>query len=118
MARHIARRGCQDLPFAVVDTTKRLILDAFATAIGGAPCGWCRMLVEQALEWGGREFIAAVALAADLACRVGLATQSSMSTLAISAAGWSVRLVVFALAVVLRPYRLGDEGLSDRDKAI
>ena len=141
IARHIVGRGYEDLPAAVVEMTKRLILDALATTIGGSPCGWCRMLVEQTLEWGGRaestilphghrvpapyaawihstmmhsleydaihegatvhaltapfpaalaaaeargevsgrEFIAAVALAADLTCRLGLATQSSMT---------------------------------------
>jgi aconitate decarboxylase len=141
IAQHIVARGYDDLPAAVIDTTKRLILDALATTIGGSPCRWCRILVEQALEWGGRaestilpaghrvpapdaawihstmmhsleydaihegaivhaltapfpaalaaaeakgtvsgrEFIAAVALAADLTCRIGLAAQSSMT---------------------------------------
>jgi aconitate decarboxylase len=141
MARHIVGRGYEDLPAAVVEMTKRLILDALATTIGGSPCGWCRVLVEQTLEWGGRaestilphgqrvpapyaawihstmmhsleydaihegatvhaltapfpaalaaaeargqvsgrELIAAVALAADLTCRLGLATQASMT---------------------------------------
>ena len=141
IARHIVGRGYEDLPAAVVEMTKRLTLDAFATTIGGSPCDWCRVLVEQTLEWGGRaestilphgqrvpapyaawihstmmhsleydaihegatvhaltapfpaalaaaeargqvsgrEFIAAVALAADLTCRLGLATQSSMT---------------------------------------
>ncbi len=140
MARHIVARGYEDLPAAVIDTTKRLILDALATTIGGSPCAWCRTLVAQALEWGGRtestilpdghrlpapsaawvhstmlhsleydaihegaivhaltapfpaalaaaeargqvsgrQFVAALALAADLTCRIGLATQSSM----------------------------------------
>ncbi|MGH8069578.1 MAG: MmgE/PrpD family protein [Candidatus Entotheonellia bacterium] len=54
IARHIVGRGYEALPAAVVEMTKRLILDAFATTIGGSPCGWCRMLVEQTLEWGGR----------------------------------------------------------------
>ena len=141
IARHIVARGYEDLPAAVIETTKRLILDALATTIGGSACAWCRMLVEQALEWGGRaestilpdghrlpaphaawshstmmhsleydavhegaivhaltapfpaalaaaeakgnvcgrEFIAAVALAVDLTCRIGLATPSSMT---------------------------------------
>jgi 2-methylcitrate dehydratase PrpD len=141
IARHIVGRGYEDLPAAVVDTTKRLILDALATTIGGSPCAWCRILVAQVLEWSGRaestilpdghrvpapyaawihstmihsleydaihegaivhaltapfpaalaaaearrdvsgrEFITAVALAADLTCRIGLATQSSMT---------------------------------------
>jgi aconitate decarboxylase len=141
IARHTVDRGYDDLPAAVVETTKRLILDALATTIGGSPSTWCRLLVEQAREWGGREestilpdghrvpapyaawlhstmihsleydaihegsivhaltapfpaalaaaesrghvsgreFIAAVALAVDLTCRIGLATQSSMT---------------------------------------
>jgi aconitate decarboxylase len=141
IARHIVARSYEDLPAAVIDTTKRLILDALATTIGGSPCAWCRILVAQALEWGGRaestilpdghrvpapsaawahatmmhsleydaihegaivhaltapfpaalaaaeargqvsgrQFIAAVALAADLTCRIGLASQASMT---------------------------------------
>jgi 2-methylcitrate dehydratase PrpD len=55
IARHIVGCGYKDLPAAVVETTKRLILDALATTIGGSPCAWCRLLVEQAREWGGRE---------------------------------------------------------------
>jgi 2-methylcitrate dehydratase PrpD len=54
IARHIVARGYEDLPASVIETTKRLILDAVATAIGGSPCRWCRILVEQVLEWGGR----------------------------------------------------------------
>ncbi len=141
LAQHIVQRAYVDLPTPVIETTKRLILDAFAITLGGSPCAWCRMLVEQALEWGGRpectllpsgrrvpapyaawihstmmhsleydavhegaivhaltapfpaalaaaeargavsgrEFIAAIALAADLTCRIGLATQSAMT---------------------------------------
>ncbi len=141
LAQHIVSRCYEDLPASVVETTKRLILDAFATIIGGSPCAWSRMLVMQALEWGGRpestilpdghrvpspyaawihstmihsleydaihegcivhaltapfpaalaaaevkgnvtgqDFIVAVALAVDLTCRIGLATQSAMT---------------------------------------
>lgn len=141
LARHLVSHGFGELPASVVETTKRLILDAFATMIGGSSAPWCRLLVAQACEWGGREestilpdgvrvpapyaawihgtmihsleydaihegaivhaltalfpaalaaaevrggvsgqeFIAAVALAADLACRIGLATQSPMT---------------------------------------
>jgi 2-methylcitrate dehydratase PrpD len=141
LAQHIAQHSFPDLPAAVIEPTKRLILDAFATMLGGSPCAWCRALIDQALEWGGRpessllpsgsrlpapyaawihstmmhsleydavhegaivhaltapfpaalaasesrggvagrDFIAAVALAVDLCCRVGLATQSSMT---------------------------------------
>jgi aconitate decarboxylase len=141
IARHIVGRGYADIPAAVVDTTKRLILDALATTIGGSSCAWCRILAAQVLEWGGRaestvvpdghrvpapyaawihstmihsleydavhegatvhaltapfpaalaaaearggvsgrEFIAAVALAVDLTCRIGLATPSPMT---------------------------------------
>jgi aconitate decarboxylase len=141
IARHLVGRSYEALPAIVVEATKRLILDALATTIGGSPCAWCRILVEQACEWGGREestillaghrvpapyaawihstmlhsleydavhegsivhaltapfpaalaaaeargnvsgreFIATVALAADLTCRIGLATQSSMT---------------------------------------
>jgi aconitate decarboxylase len=140
LAQHIVSRAYVDLPATAVETTKRLILDAFAITLGGSPCAWCRTLVEQALEWGGRpestilpsgqrvpapyaawihstmmhsleydavhegaivhaltapfpaalaaaefrggvsgrDFIAALALAADLTCRIGLATQSAM----------------------------------------
>jgi aconitate decarboxylase len=142
IARRIVTRGYQGLPPTVIETTKRLILDALATTIGGSPCAWSRMLVEQALEWGGRaestilpdgyrvpapyaawihstmmhsleeddavhereivhaltapfpaalaaaeakgqvsgrEFIVALALAADLTWRIGLATESPMT---------------------------------------
>lgn len=141
LAQHVVSRRYEDLPVSVVQTTKRLILDVFATILGGSPCPWSRILVEQALEWGGRpestilpsgyrvpapyaawihstmihsleydavhegaivhaltapfpaalaaaetrggitgkEFITAVALAADLTCRIGLASQSSMT---------------------------------------
>ena len=141
IACHLVDRSYEDLPAIVIEATKRLILDALATTIGGSACAWCRILVEQVREWGGRaessilpvghrvpapyaawihgtmihsleydaihegaivhaltapfpaalaaaeargdvsgrEFIAAVALAADLACRVGLATQSPMT---------------------------------------
>src|SRR5262245_51407826 len=141
IAQHLVSRGYADLSIDVIDVTKRLILDALATTIGGSACAWCRVLVAQALEWGGRaestilpdghrvpapyaawihstmmhsleydavderatvhaltasfpaalaateaqgevsgrEFIAAVAFAVDLACRIGLATQSSMT---------------------------------------
>jgi aconitate decarboxylase len=54
LAQHIVSRAYHDLPATVVEATKRLILDAFATAIGGSPCPWSRLVVEQALEWGGR----------------------------------------------------------------
>jgi 2-methylcitrate dehydratase PrpD len=141
LAQHLVSRSYDDLPTPVVDATKRLILDAFATTLGGSPCPWGRILLAQAREWGGRpestvlpaghrlpalyaawihstmmhsleydavhegcmvhaltapfpaalaaaearggvsgrQFIAAVTLATDLACRVGLATSSPMT---------------------------------------
>ncbi|MBI3326403.1 MAG: MmgE/PrpD family protein [Nitrospinae bacterium] len=140
LAWHLVRCRYEDLSPAVVETTKRLMLDGFATLIGGSPCPWVRTLVAQALEWGGRpestilphgyrvpapyaawihstmmhsleydavhegsivhaltaplpaalaaaearggvtgkDFITAVALAVDLTCRVGLASQAAM----------------------------------------
>jgi aconitate decarboxylase len=54
LAQHIVSHAYHDLPATVVAATKRLILDAFATAIGGSPCPWSRLVVDQALEWGGR----------------------------------------------------------------
>jgi 2-methylcitrate dehydratase PrpD len=53
-ARHIVGRSYEDLPAAMVDTTKRPILDAFGTIIGGPPRAWCRILVVRTIEWGGR----------------------------------------------------------------
>jgi hypothetical protein len=55
MAQHIMGSGYTNLPVTVIETAKRLILDAFATTSGGSRTPWCRLLVEQAREWGGGE---------------------------------------------------------------
>jgi aconitate decarboxylase len=55
LAEHLAGQSYHELPRSVVEVTKRLILDALATTIGGSMCPWSRTLVAQVAEWGGRQ---------------------------------------------------------------
>jgi aconitate decarboxylase len=55
LARHVVGRSYNDLPRAVIEVTKRLILDALAAIIAGSVCSWSRALVAQVAEWGGHQ---------------------------------------------------------------
>jgi aconitate decarboxylase len=55
LARHIVGYSYNDLSWSVVETTKRLILDALAALFAGSTCSWSRALVAQVTEWGGSQ---------------------------------------------------------------
>ena len=52
--QHIEKTQFQDLPEAVVDNTKRFILDSIGVALAGCNAPGCREVVDLVKEWGGK----------------------------------------------------------------
>jgi 2-methylcitrate dehydratase PrpD len=52
--QHITETQFHDLPGAVVDNTKRFILDSIGVALAGANAPGCREVVDLVREWGGK----------------------------------------------------------------
>lgn len=52
--QHIEKTRFQDLPEAVVENTKRFILDSIGVALAGCNAPGCREVVDLIKEWGGK----------------------------------------------------------------
>lgn len=52
--QHIEKTQFQDLPEAVVENTKRFILDSIGVALAGCNAPGCREVVDLVKEWGGK----------------------------------------------------------------
>jgi 2-methylcitrate dehydratase PrpD len=55
LVRNLIDIKYQDIPRHVREATRRSILDTFASMLAGSGAAGCQEVVEQVLEWGGRE---------------------------------------------------------------
>lgn len=55
LVRNLIRKRFEDIPPQVVEDTKKSLLDTLAALIAGTGAPGCPEIVEQVLEWGGKE---------------------------------------------------------------